>query len=242
MARSDRAAAVFLLLIAACGFRDEADREYFAALAGDKVGKPCEEMIRHLDRAIELRQDRASYYQHRAGYRVGLRDLAGAKADIDRAIALTDQPYLRYERAIIVCKSGRCAEALHDLDAAIATQPENTQFYRVRAIARVAAGMPEKALEDGERTVAQMPQSGESYYARGVARLALGQAQAALADLDTTLKLRPELVYPLTTRADAYQKLGDATRAATDRAEAARRSQGNDGCRGCGVCADPLHP
>ncbi len=225
-----------------CGFRDEADRLYFEALAGDKVGKPCEEMVLLLDRAIALRQDSASYYQHRAGYRIGMNDLPGAKADIDRAIALSDRPYLRYERAIIACKSGRCPEALSDLDAAIAAQPENTQFYRVRAIARVAAGMPEKALEDGERMVAQMPQHGESYYARGIARLALGQAQAALADLDTTLKLRPDLVYPLVSRADAYQKIGDAARAAADRAEAARRSEGHDGCRGCGACNDPLHP
>lgn len=233
--------ALLVLAIAACG-RDEADRVYFEALAGDKVGKPCQEMIGLVDRAIALRPDRASYYQHRAGYRVGMSDLAGAKTDIDRAIALTDEPYLRYQRAIILCKSGRCAEALPDLDAALAAQPENTQFYRVRAIARVAAGMPEKALQDGERMVAQMPQHGESYYARGVARLALGQTQAALADLDTTLKLRPDLVYPLASRADAYQKLGDTARAAADRAESARRSEGNAGCRGCGVCADPLHP
>lgn len=173
---------------------------------------------------------------------MGLGDLAGAKADIDRAIALTDQPYLRYERAIILCKSGRCPDALPDLDAAIAAQPENAQFHRIRAIARIAAGMPEKALEDGERMVAQIPQHGESYYARGVARLALGHGYAALADLDTTLKLRPDLVYPLASRADAYQKIGDTAHAAADRAEAARRSEGHDGCRGCGFCSDPLHP
>lgn len=236
-----RKGALLVLFAIACG-RDEADRVYFEALAGDKVGKPCEEMVGLVDRAIALRPDRASYYQHRAGYRVGLGDLAGAKADLDRAIALTDQPYLRYERAIVSCKNGRCADALPDLDAAIAAQPDNTQFYRIRAIARVATGMPEKALEDGERMVAQMPQHGESYYARGIARLALGHTDQALADFTTTLQLRPDLVYPLARRADAYQKIGDAARAAADRAESARRLEGTAGCRGCGVCSDPLHP
>ena len=236
-----RLGALLVVFTIACG-RDEADRLYFEALQGDKVGKPCEELIGLVDRAIALEPDRASYYQHRAGYRIGLGNLAGAKADLDRAITLTDQPYLRYERAIVACKSGRCADALPDLDAAITAQPDNTQFYRVRAIARVAAGMPEKALEDGERMVVQMPQHGESYYARGIARLALGHGPQALADLDTTLKLRPDLVYPLVSRAEAYQKMGDSARAAADRAEAARRSEGDGGCRGCGVCSDPLHP
>lgn len=221
--------------------RDPAAQAYFEALAGEKTGRPCEELLPLLDRAIALAPARAEYWEKRAGYRSGLNDLAGAAADIDQAIALHDRPYLRYTRAIVSCKRARCAEALPDLDAAIAEQPGNLQFYRVRAIVRVLAGKAELALEDGELLVRQMPQSGESYYPRGVALAALGRARDAVADFSATLRTRPELVYPLVARADAYERLGEAGLAATDRAEVARQSRGQDGCRGCGFCFDPLH-
>lgn len=230
-----------LAAVVTCCGRDPADQAYFQALEGEKAGRPCEELLPLVDRAIALQPSRVSYWEKRANYRTALEDLAGAKADIDRAISIADRPYLRYTRAIISCKSGRCAEALADLDSAIASQPENMQFYRVRAIARVAAGKAEAALEDGELLVLRVPHTGESYYARGVALAALGRGQPAVDDFSTVLRTRPELVYPLAARADAYDKLGEAERAAADRADAARRSEGHGRCRGCGICFDPLH-
>jgi tetratricopeptide (TPR) repeat protein len=89
--------------------------------------------------------------------------------------------------------------------------------------------------------VLRVPHTGESYYARGVALAALGRAQPAVDDFSTVLRMRPELVYPLAARAEAYAKLGEAGRAAADRADAARRSEGQGRCRGCGTCFDPLH-
>lgn len=222
--------------------RDTADQEYFAALDIDKRGGPCEESLKHIDRAIELAPSRSGYWEKRSGYRIGLGDMAGAKADIDRAIELADRPYLRYLRGIILCKSGRCSEALSDLDRAIGAQPQNTQFYRVRAFARVRAGLAERALEDGERMLAQAPHWGESYYARGLALAGLGRCREAIASFDEALRRRPDLSYPLLARADCRERTGEPELAAADRTEAGRQSQGDGGCRGCGVCADPLHP
>lgn len=165
-----------------------------------------------------------------------------ARWDLDTAIRLADRPYLRFFRATVLCKLGRHAEALLDLDRAIVAQPANGQFYRVRAIARVGAGMPDRALEDGEWMVAHTPQDAESFYARGMALAGLRRAREAVADFDEVLRRRPELIYPLAARAEVYELLGDAIRAQADRAEFARRSQGEGGCRGCGVCVDPLHP
>lgn len=230
-----------LVLLAGCS-RDAADREYFAALEGEKTGRPCEELLPHVERAIVLRPDRVGYYEKRSGYRSALGDLAGARADLDKVIGLADRPYLRFVRATVLCKLGRPSEALPDLDSAIAAQPTNDQFYRVRAIARVGAGMSDRALEDGEWMVGHVPQNAESFYARGVALAGLGRAREAVADFDEVMRRRPELVYPLAARAEVYERLGDATRAQADRAELARRSQGEGGCRGCGVCVDPLHP
>ncbi|HVP30515.1 MAG TPA: hypothetical protein VMW35_15265 [Myxococcota bacterium] len=227
--------------VTACG-RDEADREYFAALAGEKRGASPAELLPHVDRAIFLAPERASYWEKRGGYRTAMGDLVGAEADLDRAIVLADRPYLRFERGLVRCKAGRCAEALADFDVAIAAQPENAQFYRGRALARVAAGRAEAGLEDAERLIALASANGESFYPRGVALAALGRLDGALADFDETLRRRPDLVYPLLARAACLERLGDTARAAADRAEA--KAQGAGTVRpgeGCGVCFDPLH-
>jgi hypothetical protein len=93
-------AALCFALAFGCG-GDPAARAYFEALAGERTGRPCEELLPLLDRAIALRPARAEYWEKRAGYRAGLKDLAGAAADIDQAIVLHDRPYLRYTRAIL---------------------------------------------------------------------------------------------------------------------------------------------
>jgi tetratricopeptide (TPR) repeat protein len=228
------------LLCAACG-RDAAEQAYFDALEGEETGRPCEELMPLVDRAIALQPTRSWYWEKRSGYRSGVGDPKGALADIDKAIALADRPYLRYSRAILLCKSGRCRDALADLDSAIAAQPDNLQFYRVRAIARVRSGNAAGALEDGELLVSRQRHVAESFYARGIAFAALGRPREAAYDFSVVLKANPEMVYPLADRADAYAALGEAALAAADRAEFARRNVGDGGCLGCGYCADPLH-
>jgi tetratricopeptide (TPR) repeat protein len=162
--------------------------------------------------------------------------------DLDKAIGLVDRPYLRFLRGTVLCKLGRHADALPDLDHAIAAQPANSQFYRVRAIARVGAGLPERALEDGEWMIAHASQKAEAHYARGVALAGLNRSREAVADFDEVVRLQPEWIYPLRARAEVFERLGEPARAEADRAEFTRRSQGQGGCRGCGVCVDPLHP
>jgi len=48
-------------------------------------------------------------------------DLAGAAADFDRAIELTDGPTIRFNRAVVHQEAGRYAEAAADYEAALAT-------------------------------------------------------------------------------------------------------------------------
>ncbi len=200
-------AASLLLLLGCAG--DTAEREYFDALAIDKAGGSCDEALGHIDRAIQLAPGRSGYWEKRSGYRVALGDLAGAKADVDRAIELADRPHLRFLRGIVLCKSGRCSEALRDLDHAIAAQPENTQFYRVRAFARVRAGLAERALEDGERMLSQAPHWAESRYARGLALAGLGRCREAIASFDEALRRQPGSAWIRSTR-EAPDPLGFA--------------------------------
>jgi tetratricopeptide (TPR) repeat protein len=231
-----RAWLALAVLVVACG-RDAADREYFAVLDAEKTeSSPVAERIPHLDRAIALAPDRPAYWEKRGSYRAALGDLAGAESDLDRAVEIGDRPFLHFERGLVRCRDGRCAESLADFDLAIDAQPENAQFYRGRALARIAAGQLDGGLADAERLLALAPQNAESLYVRGTALAARGRFDEALADFDETLRRRPELVYPLFARAAAHERLGNAGQAAEDRAMARARSD-----TGCGVCLDPLH-
>jgi tetratricopeptide (TPR) repeat protein len=232
-------ATAFLCGALACGGRDPAEREYFAALEAADRGAPLEEQLAHVERAIAIAPEpRADYFQMRAGYRASLGDLPGAEADYGRAIELSQQPYLRFQRANLIAHRGEPVRALADYDRAIAAQPENAQFYRGRALARAAAGRAAEALADAEHLMAKLPQQAETWHARGVARLALGQAREALADFDHTIGAQPELAFAWSSRAAARERLGDVQGAAADRAQAAKTAEEKSGC---GYCLHPWH-
>ena len=234
--RTLAAALVFGLL--ACG-RDPAQDEYFAALEAADRGAPLEEQLAHVERAIAIAPEpRAAYFQMRAGYRTSLGDLAGAEADYGRAIELSEQPYLRFQRANLIAHGGEPERALADYDRAIAAQPENAQFYRGRALARAAVGRAAEALADAEHLRGELPQQAETWHARGVARLALGQARLALADFDHTIGAQPELAFAWSSRAAARERLGDVQGAAADRAQAEKMAEEK---AGCGYCLHPWH-
>ncbi|HEY8122072.1 MAG TPA: hypothetical protein VII78_12200 [Myxococcota bacterium] len=226
-------------VLAACG-RDAAEQAYFAALEQEGAGVPARQLIPYVDRAIALAPERAHYWQKRGEYRAALGELEGAEADFDRALALREAPFLRFERGLVRTQRGNLSKALADFDAAIAAQPANAQFYRGRALARVASGEARGGLADAARLLALSPADGESLYPRGVARAALGDLRAALADFDAVLRRRPDLIYVLLARANCLDQLQYVVRARADRAAFARASSGPDA--GCGVCENPLHP
>jgi len=192
--------AVVIGLAAGCG-RDAADQEYFAVLGGDETGMSESEMRARIDRAIALAPERAAYWQKRAGLRVGAGDLAGAEADLDRAIQLRDRPFLRFERGLVRARRGDFEAARDDLDAAIAAQPDNPQFYRGRALVLVALGEAPAARADADRLIEREPRHGESFYVRGRALALVGRHAEAVADYDEALRRRPDLYYVLRARA-----------------------------------------
>jgi tetratricopeptide (TPR) repeat protein len=216
---------------------DPADRPYLAALRGEETGMTRIQQIALIDQAIEMAPSRAYYFETRAIYKIDLHQFDLALTDLDRDIALGDRPYARFLRGLVRCQSGDYAGSLADFDAAIAGQPDNTQFYRGRSLARAAVGDGPGALEDAEHLVAVVPQQAESYYARGIALVRLGRTREAIPDFDQAVSIRPELVYPLEARARAYDQLGDRARADADRAAVDRvRADSHM----CGNCTDPF--
>lgn len=238
-ARFTTAAAILVLGLGASScWVDPAEREYLDALRGEEAGMTRIEQLERIDRAIALSPGRAWYRETHAIYSIDLRRFAQAQADLDTAITLADRPYLRFLRGLVACQRENFAGSLADFDSAIAEQPENAQFYRGRALARVAVGRKHEALADAERLLKLAPQWGETYYVHGAVLSALGRDRDAIAEFDESLRRRPELIYPLHARAAAYDRLGESARAAADREEA-RRREGEAGL-GSAVCLDPF--
>lgn len=232
-----RTITVILLLMSAGCALDPAEREYMEALRGEETGMTRQTQIAHIDRAIAQAPDRPHYWETRGIYHIDLREFTTAIADLDRAIALGDRPYLRFLRGLALCQAGEFDRGLEDLEAAVATQPTNTQFYRGRGLARVEVGRPEQALTDGEHLVQMEPHVATSFYVRGKARAALGRHAEAIADFTEAIRLRPELVYPLIARSESYARMGNARQAEDDRNTADEVIRDH---KLCGPCADPF--
>ncbi len=66
-----------------------------------------------------------SGYVSRASFRTGIYDVAGATADLTRAIDLKDSVDLRLRRAALFERAGKMREAIADYDAARALEPDN---------------------------------------------------------------------------------------------------------------------
>lgn len=228
--------AILIFLSAGCAL-DPAEREYMEALRGEETGMSRQTQISHIDRAIAQAPDRPEYWETRGIYHIDLREFSAAIADFDRAITLRERPYLRFLRGLALCQSKAFDRGLEDLEAAVAAEPVNTQFYRGRGLARIEVGRAEAGLGDGEHLVQMELHVATSFYVRGKARAALGRHSEAIADFTEAIRLRPELVYPRIARSESYARIGDFRHAEDDRdaASQAIRDQSL-----CGQCTDPF--
>jgi len=201
------------------GAGDQARREYFKALELGKTGHPLEEQLVHVDRAVRLAPTSATYLEMRANLLFGLNRLAEGRADYDRAVELADRPYLRFERADVLCALGEDDAALADLDRAIAEQPENLQFYPRRALARLARGRVGEARADVDHAMASSRGGSSERFARAAVLLMEGKPAEALADLDFVLAHFVDASHgalPHTVRLLAHVALDQRERAAAE--------------------------
>ncbi len=212
-----------IALVAAClaagcnGAGDEARREYFKALELSKTGQPLEEQLAHVDRAVRLVPTGATYIEKRANLLFAVNRLAEARVDYDRAVELADRPYLRFERADLLCALGEYDAALADLDRAIGAQPENTQFYPRRALARLARGRVAEARADVDHAIVSSRAGSSERYARAAVLLMEGRFAEALPDLDFAVAHSSDPSHgalPRTLRLLAYTALDQRERAA----------------------------
>jgi tetratricopeptide (TPR) repeat protein len=97
-------------------------------------------------------------------------------------------------------RSGRYAQAISALDRVISEDPKNTEAYRIRARAYVAAGQDIEARKDLDRLIALLPEDQDARGQRAHLLLVNGRYAEAVADFSKMIELHPT--------ADAYAGRG----------------------------------
>ncbi|WP_308462204.1 hypothetical protein [Sphingomonas citri] len=114
----------------------------------------------------------------------GARTAAGAAIDLtDRAGAPTDAEGFS-RRGAVLAANHKLADAIADLDRAVALAPKEARYYRQRAAARLADRQTLPALADLDRAIELAPQDAEARLQRARLRLAGGDRPGATIDLE----------------------------------------------------------
>ncbi len=119
--------------------------------------------------------------------------LASALADLDRAVAA--DPSFRPQRAGVLHRLGRFADAVQDYDAAIAAAaPSLSSLLSARSTSLAAQGRQAEAIDDmtaAIRLSTSPSQIAGFLFRRGELREGTGAQSAALADYQAVLALQP---------------------------------------------------
>jgi tetratricopeptide (TPR) repeat protein len=149
-----------------------------------------------------------------------LRTIDDGLAALDRVLAEgerhQDRARLLHNRAQVHLAQRRPDAALADLDAVIAMDPYNAEYYTDRASLLRAEGRVEEAIADCTAAIRWHPHLPEAYYNRADLLQAAGEPEAALADLDRVLAQDPGHVDALTNRSALRYEQGDVDGAETD--------------------------
>ncbi|MEV0973427.1 tetratricopeptide repeat protein [Microtetraspora glauca] len=159
---------------------------------------------------IELRQGRIEEAMRLVESAIELaeRDLPPEAHPLHRMVLFAN-------RAQLLARSGRNADALRDFDRAIAIDPGFPDHYLDRGNLLLAMGRPDDALADYETAIRVSPPLPEAYYNRAELHLSCGDLDRARADLDHVLELDPVFLDAYVNRAGVLAML--------DEHEAARR-------------------
>jgi tetratricopeptide (TPR) repeat protein len=111
---------------------------------------------------------------------------------------------------------GDLSGALKDLDAAIATNPDDADVYTLRAVIRAASGNKAGALTDYGHAIAADPLNAHRHLMRAWAYLKAGQPNAALVDINRALVLDRGIASAHATRGRIHEVLGLKPQALAD--------------------------
>jgi tetratricopeptide (TPR) repeat protein len=205
-------------------------RELLILLAGARVrAAPGEEValreaLRVLDRAqaVEGLPPSHALWAERAGYLERLGD-AGAARAARRTADDTPPASARdhYLLAAAFARDGRDADAIAELDKAIALNPRHYWSLTLRGICRLEQGQTTDAVADFGACTGLWPESAWGYFNLGYARARAGNKAGAVRDYTTALERDPEFVLAALNRGMLYSELGQYEPALADLRRAA---------------------
>jgi tetratricopeptide (TPR) repeat protein len=167
--------------------------------------KEYQKAVDTLDRAVKLDPEMDLAYLARANalHRLGQTDLA--ILDITRVIskhAFSDVTY-RF-RAELYFSRERYADALEDLDRAVALSPDNVRLRDRRAVCLGKLGRYEEARKELSAILEIEPDFALAWVHRGAVQAWLGLWRLALEDFDHAIKIDPDTPHAYFNRGRCY--------------------------------------
>jgi protein O-GlcNAc transferase len=118
--------------------------------------------------------------------------------------------------ALVRFQEGRDQDALNQIEAALALQPDAAEALATRGNILIRLRRLEDALASFDRAIVRKPDYAEAFYNRGNCRQYLGRHEEAVADYSRALALSPGYEPALTNRGNALRKLGRFSEGLTD--------------------------
>ena len=160
--------------------------------------------------------DRA--YRGRAKLRMSQGDTLAAIADLDTALMLN-----KYSHEMYAMRAGLEAtvtknyeKALVDMNEAIRLQPQESQYYVLRAQIHYSLDNYDGAMEDYGNAINLDSYNMIAYYNRGILRTEINDINRAIEDFTMVLRLNPNDYRTLYNRAILYRNIHDFENALTD--------------------------
>jgi tetratricopeptide (TPR) repeat protein len=116
-----------------------------------------------------------------------------AVAWLTRCLALTEFPGARFARALANYRAGQAVAAQQDLEAALATDPDNPAYRALLAAALSKTSEVERTVELYERLTREYPQQPKLWMAYGHVLKASGRQPDSIAAYRRSIELEPRL-------------------------------------------------
>jgi tetratricopeptide (TPR) repeat protein len=163
--------------------------------------------LEEYDKYLAVIPDNFHAWSNRAAVFLRIGDLAAARADIDRALALNaDDPKLLENRIVIAREAADWKTVISDSTWLLEHFPARAMWLVERGRALGAESRLTESLADLDRAVNLEP-TASAYLYRGITRYYLGQYQAAVEDLTRALTDDSDLVSPYLWRCRAQYRM-----------------------------------
>lgn len=186
---------------------------HFAALRGRanallELGRPAEAAAA-IETGLSAGGAPTSLLVDRAQLRERIGDIAGARRDLDRVVAVDpSNAWARAARARLLQGLGEHAAALADLDAVLEIEPELPAHHYRRGLSLAALSRLQEAIASFDSALRLEPDVAQAWFERGRAYEALGHAEIALRNYERVLRLDPRSETALSRRALLLQRAG----------------------------------